>query len=319
VDKYIVVDSDTIIIKSCMSVQTNLSVYKDDQFICGAKSIKQWCIENGTKDAEGNVTPASTDGYEFRKEARLVTNSPENILVARCKAQITKAFKEIQDKYPDRKMIIVLEAENNFREDYYPQYKQQRDGEIILRKKLSKWVGTHFKNVQFAFGQETDDIVAIYMWKGYRDKLKTGEYTYVISSCDKDLRTVAGKLYNYCDNTEQEISELEADRWFCTQVLYGDNIDNVQGIGKPLSKALCQKYGVRPNTRGVGETTAVGIMASCESSKECFERLVECYKDAWGDEWLDRLKFESFPLRMRHVPNEMYDITKHMDHLGVVY
>lgn len=309
-DKYIVVDADTIIVKSAMSVQTNYCVYKDGKFVCQTPSRKQWMADNKTTD---------TEGLEFRKEARLVPHGSEHVLLSRCKTQIRNSFKAIQDKYPERKMIIVLEAEGNFREHYYPEYKAQRDGDILMRKKLSQWVGKEFKNVQFAVGEETDDICSKFQWKGYKDYIKTGEYSFIVSSCDKDSLTTCGKVYNYCKDEEYEISPLEATRFFCYQILIGDSVDNVLGLNSPISKELAAQLGVKHNSKGVGETTANNILAPCQTEKECFERVILCYKDVYGDKWLEKMQFEAFPLRMRRVKDEMYDLKKHLDYLGIEY
>lgn len=306
--KYIVVDADTIVVQAAMSVQTNYCVYKDNKFVCQTPSKKQWVADNPEEDVSL---------YEFRKEARLKPTN-EQMLFGRCKKQIRSSFQEIQDKYPDRTMIIVLEAEGNHREERYPEYKAQRDGEIILRKKLSQWVGREFKNVKFAVGCESDDLCAQYAFRGYRDFVKTGEYSFVIAAIDKDARTVPSRIYNYRTKEECDITPLEATRFFCYQILFGDGVDNVKGLNHPISKELCDKFGIK-KTGGMGELTASAILANCETEKQCFERVIECYKDVYSDEWLDKLQFEAYPLRMQRIANEDYDIRKHFDYLGIDY
>lgn len=305
---YLWVDSDTIVISSALSVQTNYCVYKDNEFIETCKSKLQW-----TKD----YPDKNPDEYEFRQESRLKQN--KQMCLSVCKKQIREKFQSIQSKFPDRIMIIVLEGQGNFREAIYPNYKANRSTEIILRKELSEWVGKSFPNVRYAVGQESDDVASIAMWKGYKDYLKTGVYTHIVAAVDKDLTGVAGYLYNYNTDTITEISELEADRFFCIQCLYGDSIDAINGINAPISKELSSLYGIRHSAKGVGEKTARAIMSPCKTSKECFERLIECYKDAHKDKWLEKLQLEAGALRMRHVKDEMYQIVDHFKHLGIDY
>lgn len=301
------IDADTLVIRAAMSGQLNYSVYQDNKFLYPTKSKLQW-----TKD----FPKENPDEYEFRKEATLKKGN-RGALIAKCKVAIKNSIKDIENKYPDRKSWICIEGEGNYREDIYPDYKGQRDGQILLRDELCDWVKERFPRVIIAEGCETDDRCARYMWEGYQDFLKTGEYTYMVASCDKDLRTVAGLLYNYCKDEEVEISELEADRWFCTQLLYGDSIDNIKGINSPISCELLKSYGVKPNKKGVGEVTAKNLMATATTSKECFEIVMECYKDAHKDKWLWAMKLEAIALRMQHTKDERYNIQKHMEHLGI--
>jgi len=305
---YLWVDSDTIIITSALSVQTNYCVYKNNEFIEPCKSKLQW-----TKD----YPDKNPDDYEFRQESRLKNN--KQMCLSVCKKQIREKFAAIQARFPDREMTIVLEGEANYRDDIYPGYKGNRSTEIILRKELSVWVGKTFPRVKYAIGQETDDAITIAMWRGHKDYLNTGVYTYMVAAIDKDISSCAGLLYNYNNDTLTEITELEADRFFCIQCLMGDSTDCVNGINAPLTKELCKKYSVRSSSKGVGEITAGAIMASCTTSKECFERLVECYKDAHGTDWLDKLQLEAGALRMRHIKNEMYKVVDHLKHLGIDY
>lgn len=315
IKKYIWVDADTIVVKSCMSVQTNTCVYLNGEFVEPAASKKQWIKDNPKKNP---------DKYEFRKGARIVQryNNPKlnlSTLLSTCKKQIKDAIAHIQSKYPDRELWIVLEGEGNYREEHYPAYKQNRTGEILLRKQLSKWVGEFFPRVVYAVGIETDDIICQRAWQGYKDKLATGVYTHMIASSDKDLTTCPCLIYNYGKDTEREITPLEATRFFCYQILMGDNVDNVSGLNGAISKELCNELGVRYNSKGMGSVTANNILTRATTEKECFELVIKCYKDVWHDKWMDRMQEEAFVLRMQRVKDEMYSLKKHLYHLRIEY
>lgn len=301
------IDADTILVAACMAAQYNCMVYEKGHAIEPTKSRLQWTKDNPDDD------PGK---YEFRKEATLKENGREPAINL-CKNIVVAAVRKIEAKYPDYKSWVCIEGSGNFRKELYPHYKATRSGSIILRKELSRWVVDHFPRVKLSFGCETDDTVAIWQWRGYQDYLKTGVYTHMASSCDKDAKTVAGKLYNFGKDIEYTITELEADRWFCTQLLAGDSIDNIKGIDGPISKDLSKQLGVRPNSKGLGITTATNILSDATTSKECFQRVVTCYRDVHGESWPDDLQEEAIALRMQHVEGERYVILAHMFHLGV--
>ncbi|MCP3921241.1 MAG: hypothetical protein GY714_01520 [Desulfobacterales bacterium] len=309
-DKCNWIDADTIIVSACMAAQYNYMVYKNGKRIEPTKSKRQWVKDNPKKDA---------NKYEFVKEATLKPDEDGQPIINLCKNSIVAAIRKIESKYPDYKAWVCIEGTGNFREDLYPDYKGNRVGSILLRKELSRWVIDYFPRVKVSFGCETDDTVAKWMWKGYQDFLKTGIYTHMATSCDKDARTVAGKLYNSCKDIEHLITELEADRWFCTQLLMGDSVDNIKGINGALSKDLTDKFDVRSNSKGVGEATAKGIMKSANSSRECFETVLYCYFDVHDDKWLEVLQEEAIALRMQHFKDERYSISLHMEKLGINY
>lgn len=309
------IDADTILVSACMAAQYNYMVYdKDGNKVCPAKSKKAWC------EANGNLDPAN---YEFRREESLIDNRGQPAIDL-CKHTVVRSVKRIERRYPDYKSWICIEGSGNFRDDLYPAYKGNRDGAVLLRKELSNWVVDTFPRVIVAEGCETDDVVSRYMWQGHKNYLRYGVYTHMVSGCDKDLRTVAGKLYNYCKDEEYIISEFEADKWYCTQLLIGDNIDNVKGINAPLEKEFLRSRGVRPNSRGVGQKTAEALLAGCKTSKDLFEVVRDCYRNVHGDQWLFRLQEEALALRMCHTEAETqsgshYKIVEHFDYLGVTY
>ena len=49
------------------------------------------------------------------------------------------------------------------------------------------------------------------------------------------------------------------------------------------------------------------------------ERVVEAYKDGFGEDWLDKLQEISTLLYLRRQENEIFDVRKALDRLGVDY
>lgn len=75
----------------------------------------------------------------------------------------------------------------------------------------------------YQYTQEADDAIAIEATKN-RDEV-------VICSIDKDLRQVPGFHYNFVTNKIDYVTEDEGNRFFYRQILTGDRIDNVPGVG----------------------------------------------------------------------------------------
>ncbi len=307
-EKFNWIDADTILVSACMAAQHNYMLYKKDgEKIGPVKSRLQW-----TKD----FPKLDPNKYVFRKEATLKPNDGVPI-INMCKNIVMSAIRSIEVVYPDYNSMVCIEGEGNFRDDLYPNYKGNREGKIILRNELSQWVEQQYPNAVISRGIETDDTVAKWQWQGHLDFLEKGIYTHMASSCDKDARTVAGKLYNQCKGTELLISELEADRWFCTQMLYGDSVDNIKGINGPISKELSIQLGVVPNAKGMGLSRAKKIMEKATTSRECFEIVLRCYRNVHRDRFLDAIQEEAIALRMQHTDNERYIILNHMLQLKV--
>ena len=102
---------------------------------------------------------------------------------------------------------------------------------------------------------EGDDVLGI-----EQTSRRKGRQTVVLSS-DKDLRTVPG-LYVDMKDPElelQQITELEADRWWMTQALTGDRTDGYKGCP------------------GIGLKTAVSLLEDAESLETLWVRVLAAY------------------------------------------
>lgn len=310
---HIMIDADTIIVRAAMSAQTNYVVYDlKGNKLEPTKSRLQWTKDNP------RLVP---DKYEFRKESTLIYN-PYKPVIELCKHSIIRQVKDIEEEYPNRKSWVCIEATGNFRDELYPDYKCQRDAKILLRKELAKWVNETFPRVILAFGRETDDVVAEYGYAGYQNFLKTGVYNFMIASPDKDLKTVPCLLYNYVKEVETEISELEAMRFFCYQLLCGDSIDHIKGIGGALSKEFAKERGLRYSSKGVGDKTAENLLKDCETIAECLQVVVDAYKNVHEEAWLKRMTIEAYGLRMCRTKAEAtvetpYEIIEDLKKYGV--
>lgn len=122
----------------------------------------------------------------------------------------------------------------NFRKQLNPdQYKVNRSS----RKPVGYWPFVRKvierKNVKHLPRLEADDVIGI---------LATSEKGHVIWSKDKDLKTIPG--VHLVDGDEVEQTKTDADIWFLTQTLTGDQVDNYPGcpgIGPVKAEKIIQK------------------------------------------------------------------------------
>ena len=91
----------------------------------------------------------------------------------------------------------------------------------------SKW------NVQWATNMESEDWLGIMTYE-------LGIENVVKCYIDKDLKTIAGRAYNYNTKEHTDISQEYADWWLGMQSIMGDNSDNIPGCGKGVGEATAQ-------------------------------------------------------------------------------
>lgn len=118
-----------------------------------------------------------------------------------------------------------------------------------------------------AEGMEADDLLATTQ----TDALRTGEET-IICTRDKDLRMVEGNHFGWlCGKQEQYgpkyVSSREGFKFFCTQLLTGDTVDNIPGLP------------------GVGPVKADLILEGCDSMPDMLKAVRDAYKGKYGDSW----------------------------------
>ena len=133
---------------------------------------------------------------------------------------VEREFKKIRDVFPFYdEMILFFTSPNNFRKKILPEYKGHRN-----RKKpcgFKRVINELKKNYKVIIKDtlEADDSLGIYATK-YEGN--------IIVSPDKDMRQIAGKLYDF--NETVEITAEEGAKWHLIQTLAGDNTDGYSGV-----------------------------------------------------------------------------------------
>ena len=203
----------------------------------------------GDKEGEGYIKTI-TDVLDQKTVVRMLKNQIDSIV---------KNSKSTGHK-------IFLTGSGNFREDVaisYP-YKGNRKAD---KPKHYSFIRDYIMNELrgiIVTGQEADDVLAIEQMKDVKNT--------VICSIDKDLLMCPGKHYNIGTQrslraTDPGDIKLEKKKltgygfkWFCCQMLLGDNVDNIKGI------------------RGLGDVRVHKLMVSRYTVKTMWLRVRAVYR-----------------------------------------
>ena len=139
----------------------------------------------------------------------------------------------------------------------------------------------------------------------------------VIAYVDKDIVANGRGFYLNYNKLEDGIfwnDALSQTNKFWTQVLQGDQADNIPGIEKvaDVTKSL-----YKLKSSGCGPKSAESILSGCQAEKEMAERVIDAYKASWPDNWMKRLQDNCFFLYLRRKGGEMFQLGEYLDEIGV--
>jgi len=228
----ILVDADSIVYTVGFASQT--SDYDVHVFDADGELADRTQVQG--LDELGALTSQLPEGYTLEHEP-LVTESPLEHALGSTK----KTLHSIEDALREHgiplstPLDLFLTGKGNYRDQYAKVrgYKANRKDaprpvhyDAIREYLIRQWGAT------VVSGIEADDAVATI----------ANTYDYdpeqvCIVSCDKDLTTVPGRLYNFRRRTMVVLSEAEARGNFYRQMITGDVTDNVMGVYKSGPKA----------------------------------------------------------------------------------
>lgn len=140
-------------------------------------------------------------------------------------------------------MVLCFSHHTNFRKGIDPAYKGHRNRKkpCGYKRAISELAKTYKQHL--LPGLEADDVMGI-----HSQLLRDMGMEPIICSPDKDMRQIAGKLWDLNpENPITTITEDEAWRWFLTQTLTGDQTDGYPGvprIGQVKANNLLDNHGV---------------------------------------------------------------------------
>jgi 5'-3' exonuclease len=147
--------------------------------------------------------------------------------IAKFDEQFMKIVNDLEDKYNIEKVITFNGCKGNFRKKITKDYKANRKKQILppLLHSMHEYVKKTYES-KFAYGIETDDMVARY-W--YTLSNQFGRDNVMIISIDKDYKQFPCLIYNYHYKHKKilDISEDQALYNFYEQMIVGDTADNV--------------------------------------------------------------------------------------------
>lgn len=195
------------------------------------------------KDSEGNPIP-----------------DPIEKCLHSCKVQI----ETILERLDTERYKLFLTGEGNFRFEVAKSHPYK--GNRTLPKpyhydNLTKYLIERW-DAEVVNGIEADDALGIRCYSDYRscggDRQK---HERVICSIDKDLDMIPGWHYNFVKDRLYFVTEEEGIRWFYTQMLTGDTIDNIKGV------------------HGIGPKKAEKLLADCKNEYEMYQVCLKAYEN----------------------------------------
>lgn len=339
---FIIVDSDTALFQAAKFVQEDFVIVKNKMTGKEREYRNKTTFQGGNRKGEigGELkelcefmdVTRGRDDFEITQYSRLRPDIDNHLEEAEKQfAYFVKSIKDL-DMADDYK--LCLGGEGNFRYETAKilPYKGERKEKPIVFSDLRDKIFAQYKTkTVIANGYEADDTLGMYGAQNQAFFRKTGQYKYLLGYIDKDIRQVWGPtlFLNHKELGIQYITPFEAAHHFAYQILRGDlTVDNIQGL-PDLAAETKAKYGLRKIV-GCGEVAAKTILEDCKEIPELFAKVVEAYKDFYGDReypvgdlmytWKDFLRENALLLWMMRTKNQRFDIFPDLlDKLGVKY
>lgn len=290
------------------------------------KKAGGWLQATNDARIEKGLEPFPVDAFDVEQITNLVNDgnvSPEALACGR----LNNKIKSITDNLWCDDYLICFGVGDNFRyaEAHTQPYKHGRAPKPLLLEYVKEYmVRKYKKNILVVDGIEDDDAVTSLLWEDWIKSGKSHSSSSVVGVfIDKDILQVPCWQYNFDDPNGGliRITEEESHRRFATQLLCGDNTDNIASLPS-LHDDLAIEWGVR-KTKGVGKKTAEAILEG-QTPQGMYQRVSEAYRAFYGPEkvpfvsfrgevfewdWLDHLNERFQLLRLRR------DIQKPVGHV----
>ena len=133
-------------------------------------------------------------------------------------------LQKLNDKFPGAELELYLTGKTNFRNEIYPEYKDNRkDGRVPEHLAECKQYLVNRHGATISEMCEADDLIAT------RSK-SLGDKNCVVCTLDKDMDMIPGDHYNWSKDLEYTVSPEQGTRAFYRQLMTGDATDNIPGL-----------------------------------------------------------------------------------------
>lgn len=128
-------------------------------------------------------------------------------------------IERLQEEHGIEDVVIAISDTENFRKDFFPEYKANRIGvrRPMTLKPLLEYLKENYNHVILP-RIEADDVIGILVTE------ERGKY--LVDCADKDMRTIPNM---WLTTDDRPITEREAFRFHMAQTLMGDTTDNYKG------------------------------------------------------------------------------------------
>jgi hypothetical protein len=229
VGRKLYIDADVLVYESAFASQKTRYILEGMTFE-DADQCKAYCELNNL-----NYRQLRKDG-EITSEVELLPQGVARNIFKMKLDGICKACDS--DNYK-----LILSGDGNYRDELaktrkYKDRDQPKPHHYLFVRSL---VIEH--GAEVTVGIEADDSIGIDM---------AHDAEGVICTIDKDLNMLPGRHYDWNKQIKYKVPEPEAQRWFLTQLLTGDGVDNVPGIpGMGEKKAAAILDPLRGNVAGM--------------------------------------------------------------------
>ena len=155
--------------------------------------------------------------------------------------KIVGIYSFIEEKCRLERIYLCHGNRGNWRKFLCHKYKMNRTAPVPeflddLHNEIERAFNHGSTTVHRASGEETDDLV-VDLWK----ELTSEGHKVIISAIDKDFHQIPANFHNFRTNEFYKLDEVEALRSFYTQMIAGDQADNIKTCpkkGKAFAKKL---------------------------------------------------------------------------------
>jgi hypothetical protein len=231
---------------------------------------------------------------ELTLETRIEPEPVENCLHS-VKLQIESILKAVGTT----EYIAYLTGKGNFREKVAPYYKMNRKDsrKPYHYDAIREYLVKRYDAIVIE-GEEADDALGIMQTQAMEDT--------IICTIDKDLDCIAGPHYNFVKDEMYEVSEVEANRNFYSQMITGDATDNIPGIYKITGTKDSKKFHAplqeMDDPREMWEYIVELYVRACQIEEDDADDLITLTESV-----IDKLKEIGQLLWIRRVPDEVWE------------
>ena len=195
-------------------------------------------------------------------------------------------IKNIVDKTKATEIIILLSGKTNFREEVatIAEYKGTRDRtkKPVHYDALKGYIKSKYP-YEVSVNEEADDLLGI-----KATQLNKKGIDAIICTKDKDLNMIPGWHFNMNKDKMVYIDPIEAIKFFYTQLLTGDQIDNIKGV------------------KGVGKARAAKLLEDLDDEVDLYNAVYEKYVQVYGEDAYKVLFENAQLLWIRRQENEVW-------------